>query len=135
MSEENVDRYRRNIEALNRRDVEALLPELDPEIEWNMPLQRLLGGEAAVYHGHEGVREYFRDMGEAFAEIRVDYPDIRDLGDRVLAIGSFQARGRESGVPIESPLGAVLEMRDGKVIRARTYFDPKEALEAVGLGK
>ena len=133
MSEENVDRYRRNIEALNRRDVEAVLAEVHPDIEWNMPLQRLLGGEAAVYHGHEGVREYFRDMDEAFAEIQVDYPDIRDLGNRVLAIGSFSARGKKSEVPIESPLGAVVDMRDGKATRVRTYLDPTEALEAAGL--
>jgi hypothetical protein len=37
------------MEAWTRRDVEALLAFLDPEIEWHPALQTLLGGEAAVY--------------------------------------------------------------------------------------
>ena len=96
MSEENVEGFKDAIEAINRRDVEALLPLLDPAIEWHMALQAVLGGEAAVYHGHEGVREYFRDMDEAFANVQVTYSDIRDLGDRVIGIGNFRTRATAS---------------------------------------
>jgi hypothetical protein len=54
MSQENVERFKRGIEAYNRRDVEALLQELDPEVEWYPALEVLLGGEATVYRGHDG---------------------------------------------------------------------------------
>src|SRR5436190_17119303 len=112
MSQENVEAFRRGIEAINSQDVQALLPLLDPAIEWHMAIQALVGGEAAVYHGHDGVREYFRDMDGAFAKVELDYPDIRDLGERVLALGSFRVRGRESGAELESPAGALLDVRD-----------------------
>ena len=134
MSRENVEAMKRAVEAMNRRDFEAVLRELDPAIEWHMTIQELLGGEGAVYHGHDGVREYFRDMDEAFGEVEVDYPDIRDLGDRVLAIGSFRTRGRQSGVVIESPVAALVDLdADSQATRVLTYLDPKEALEAAGL--
>jgi hypothetical protein len=60
-----VEAFTRVVDAINRRDVEAVLRELDPGIEWHMALQVLVGGEAGVYHGHEGVREYFRDMASS----------------------------------------------------------------------
>src|SRR6478735_4012758 len=113
MSQENVEAVRRAIDAMNRLDVEALLLLVDPGVEWHMTIQALLGGEAAVYHGHEGVREYFRDMDEAFDEVQLDYPDVRDLGERVLALGSFRVRGRGSGAEVNSKAGVLVEMRDG----------------------
>jgi hypothetical protein len=60
MSEENVQLVELGIEAYNRRDVGALVEGHDPEVEWHPVLQVLLGGEATVYRGHEGVREMAR---------------------------------------------------------------------------
>jgi ketosteroid isomerase-like protein len=133
MSEENVNAHERALEAINRRDVDAFLAEMDTEVEFHAVLQALLGGEGTVYRGHGGVRAWFRDMNEAFAEFHVDYSEIRDLGDRILASGRVRARGRESGAGIDAPIGALIEFRDGKVSKVLTYFDPTEALEAAGL--
>ena len=44
MSEENVEAFKRIIDAANRGDVEAMLAELDPEFEYHAVLP-LLGGE------------------------------------------------------------------------------------------
>jgi ketosteroid isomerase-like protein len=133
MSQENVEAFRRATDAYNRRDVEALLDEAHPEVEWHSVILARLEGGAPVYRGREGIRNLFRDLDGAFAEIRADYPDIRDLGDLILAIGSIQARGRESGAEIKSSAASVIDFRDGKAIRVRTYLDPEEALEAAGL--
>jgi hypothetical protein len=57
-----------------------------------------------------------------------------DLGDRVLAIGSFRPLGRHSGASIESPVAALIDAgSDNKATRVLTYLDPKQALEAAGL--
>jgi ketosteroid isomerase-like protein len=133
MSQENVESFKRAVEAYNRRDVEALLEELDPEVEWHPALEVLLGGEATVYRGHEGVRELLRDTDEALGEIQVDFTRIQDLGDRIVGIGRLRTRGKESGAATESPWGGVATFKDGKAIQIRTYLDPKDALEAVGL--
>src|SRR6185503_18571914 len=56
MSDENVAAFRRGIDASNRGDVEALLNELDPDIEWHSAMHALLGGEETVFRGHDRVR-------------------------------------------------------------------------------
>jgi ketosteroid isomerase-like protein len=133
MSQENVETFNRVIEAANRWDLEAALAELDPEIEWRPAVQVLLEGEAPVYRGHEGVRESFREAIEICAQIHYDFSEIQDLGDRLVATGTVRLRGRRSGVETESPLGYLVEFRNGKAIRARSYLDPADALEAAGL--
>jgi ketosteroid isomerase-like protein len=110
-----------------------VLEAVHAEVEWYAALEMLLGGEAAVYRGHEGVRELFGGFDDAFAEFHFEYWEIRDLGDRILAIGRIRGRGREGGVEVESPLGVVADYRDGKAIRVLSFLDPEEALEAAGL--
>jgi ketosteroid isomerase-like protein len=135
MSQENVEAFKRGLEAGNRGDVETLLEVLDPEVAWHSALHALLGGEATVFRGHDGVREMFRDLYEAFYEIHLEISEIRDLGDRLVAIGRNRARGKGSGAETETPLALVTEVKNGKTILVRGYLDPKQALEAVGLSE
>ena len=86
-----------------------------------------------MYRGHEGIREVLRDVYDALAELHVEYPEIRDPGDRLVAIGRLRARGTESGAKTESAVATVTDFRNDKAVRIRTYLDPKEALEAAGL--
>jgi hypothetical protein len=66
MSQENVEAFKRAIEAANRQDVEGFLANCDPEVEWPRPaILMSLGGEAKAYRGHESVREVLRDVFEA----------------------------------------------------------------------
>ena len=133
MSAENVETFKRGADAYNRRDVEALLQELHPRIEWRPLLPVLLGGEAAVYRGHEGARQGIRELEEAFTELRAEPVEFRDLGDRVVAIGNLHGRGKESGVVTESSIVWLVDFEGGKVVRIREYLDPDEALEAAGI--
>ena len=77
MSQENVDAFTRAVEAYNRGDIEAVLREHDPQVEWHPVLQVLLGGEATVYWGHAGVREFFHDLDDAFADLKIEVFDVR----------------------------------------------------------
>jgi ketosteroid isomerase-like protein len=135
MSQENVETLKRGVDAYNRRDVDALLADCDPEIEWRPAILAHLAGAQTVYRGHEGVREMLGDAFEVLAEMRLEYSEIRDLGERTIAIGRIRTRGRESGVETESPVAAVTDFKDGKAIRVRTYFDLEEALQAAGLAE
>ena len=60
MSQQNVDAFRRAVEANNRGDYDALLEEIDPDIEWRAVFQVKFGGQATTCRGHEGVREYLQ---------------------------------------------------------------------------
>jgi ketosteroid isomerase-like protein len=135
MAQENVEAFKRGLDAGNRGDVETLLEELDPDVEWHSALHALLGGEQTVFRGHDGVREMLRDLNEAFDKIHIEISEIRDLGDRLVAIGRTHTRGKASGVETDTPLAFVTELKNGKTILLRAYLDPKQALEAVGLSE
>jgi SnoaL-like domain len=137
MSQENVESFKRAVEATNRRDVEALLTENDPAVEFHSALDELLGGKAVVYRGHSGIRDFFRDVDEALDEVPYEYSEIRDLGDRVLAIGRIRGRGRVSRAEVESPprcLGRFQERRcDSGVEHLRPQRSPRSR-RAAGVG-
>ena len=135
MSEENVEAFKRGIAAWNREDIDATLEVFDPEVEWRPAVPRLLGGGTAVYRGRHDVREWLQELDETIAELRIEISEIRDLGERVLAVGQLRGHGRESGAEVESPIGYVVEFKNGKVIRIDDYLEPKEALEAAGLSE
>jgi ketosteroid isomerase-like protein len=132
MSQENVDAFKRGLEAGNRGDVDTLLEVLDPEVAWHSALHALLGGEGTVYRGHDGVREMIGDLYEAFDDFQIEISEVRDRGDRTVAIGRARARGDSSGADVEMPIAFVTEFNEGKAISVRAYLDPDEALEAAG---
>ena len=136
MSQENVEAFKRGLDAFNRGDVEAVLKELDTEVEWHPVLQMvMLGEEETVYRGHEGVREAFRHWDEIFAEIHIELAEIRDLGDRIVAIGRIHARGQESGAEVDSPAAWVAALKHGKAVCVSEYLDPEAALDSAGLSE
>ena len=131
MSQENVDVVRRALESFPRGDMEEMLSFMDPEGELHSAI--VGGAEGNVYRGHDGFRRWYADSFESFEELRNEWSEFRDLGDRVLAFGRVQARGRESGVEIDSPMGWIFTVRGGKVLKAEGFLDPAEALEAAGV--
>lgn len=135
MSQENVEAFKRAIEAYNGRNVEGLLDELDTEVEWRPVLPVVLGGDETVYRGHDGVRQLLRDLDEVLAERHFDFSEIRNVGDHVVATGSLRIRGKSSGARNESPFGLVAEFKNGRAIHIQTYLDPNEALEPLGLSE
>jgi ketosteroid isomerase-like protein len=131
VSQENVEIVRRVFDAFNRRNIDAFLGALDPDVEW-IPIMAALEGR--VYRGHEGTRRWIEDLTADWEFFEPRFEEFRDLGDRVVVFGHWRARGRASGVELENQPGTWLyEVKDGKVVLMRTFTDRAEALEAVGL--
>jgi uncharacterized protein len=130
MSQENVALVLRGVAAMNRGDAEAFNALCDARFE-----MRLVGavGEPVSYVGRDGVFEFFRDMGETWADWGFEVDEARDLDQHVLIMGRQRGRGRVSGVDVDSPRACVVAVRDGSVTELRYFTEPAEALEAVGL--
>jgi ketosteroid isomerase-like protein len=129
MSQENVDTFLRGADAVCRGEVDTI-PELShPEVVFE-PLRAATEG---AFVGHAGMRRFLADTMETFDRFQVHYTDVRDLGDRVLAIGSLRVRGRGSGVETDIPTAVVAEYRDGLLWRYKDHGQADLALEAVGL--
>ena len=129
MSQEDVRLARNAVAAFNRRDVAGLVEMTTDDLEWVTWTGTV---EFTAYHGAEGLARYFRDA-DVWELLNLDAREFRDLGDEVLVVGTFHARGGGSGVEIEMPYYSAFFTRGGKLARVLSFRTEDEALHAVGL--
>jgi ketosteroid isomerase-like protein len=132
MSKENVELYRRGIEAFNRRDLDAFLALADPDV---VGISRVLAIEGGSYRGHEGTREWWRDLLGVFPGFRIEVVWVRDAGDVTVSELRNSAHGEGGAAPLEEFVWQVSEWRDGRVVRWQMYESEQEAIEAAGLSE
>src|SRR4051794_33520012 len=120
MSQENVEIVRRSFEAFNARDVDAVVSLSAEDCEW-LPLRAQLEGIA--YRGHEGVRQFVRDMDDDWRAFRIDPLEFHERGDRVAVIGRINALG-DSGVEISSIAGFVFELHRDRIKYITSHSNP-----------
>jgi ketosteroid isomerase-like protein len=131
MSAENVEVMRGALQAFAAQDVEALVGFMAPEIEF----EPHLAGVEGNYTGHDGIREFMADAFETLEVVGMRQRDIRDLGHRVLALGTFQIHGRGSGIDDAVPFAIVASYRDGRCTHLKDYGEWGQALEAAGISE
>ena len=136
MSQENVEIVRGVYDAVAQRDSVAPFEVYAEDIVWDVSKsRRAVVNPRPVYHGHEGVRQFWRDGLSAFGEIDLGVEELIDAGDQVVAVIRESDVGRTSGVPVEATHLAVWTLADGKVTRMRLFDDRRQALEAAGLSE
>jgi ketosteroid isomerase-like protein len=133
MSQENVELVKVLMDAVNRRDIDALAGVTTSDLEWFPVFAARVEGD--VYRGRAGIEAFLGEVDEIWEEFRPQPEEYRDLGDRVIGLGRLRTRGRASGVPIDAPWGGVYDVRGGRISRIRTYLDHGEALRAAGLSE
>jgi len=131
MSQENLEIVKRALDAFSSGDADAFADLTTPDVEWKTGLGAIEGGE--IFHGRSGVEKYFKRLSSAWDEFRFIPDEFRDRDDVVLVLGRLEGRGRGGGVPVDSPVGAVWDLREGKICRLRAYLDRAEASEVAGL--
>jgi uncharacterized protein len=130
MSQENVETVRQAIDAFSAGDADAFAALTTPDLEWQTGLGAI---EGEIFRGREGIDTYFARLSSAWDQFLFLIHELRDLGDVVLVFGRLEGRGRGGGVPVDSPVGAVWDLRDGRIWRLRAYLDHAKALAAAGL--
>lgn len=126
----NAEIVRTGYEAWNRGDREALFAALDPEIEWRLPDS---GMNTGTYRGHEGVGELIESYLEAFEHFTVEVEQVFEAGDRVVAFVRASARGKASGVDVETRPAHLWTLRAGRAVRMEVFPARDQALEAAGI--
>jgi len=137
MGEENVELVRTLFTLFERRQHERAFEFYAEDIEWDSTAIRDHNPDiAGVFHGHEGVRNYWRGWLEAWSDLQFELEDVRegDPGEVVALVRNQRQWGRHSGLETEiPPYGLVFTINDGKVTRWRSYADQEAALEAAGV--
>ena len=116
---------RRYVDALNRRDLPAMLELLDPDVELLTP--------HGPRRGHDGVRKW---LGEPYAELDVEriIDRVKVAGHVVVASGRIRHLWRESGeLGDEAEIAVLAQVENGRIVRVQTFNDEAAARAAAGL--
>jgi ketosteroid isomerase-like protein len=116
-------------EAWSRRDVDALMEVVHPDSEARPILGANIG--TGVYHGRDGLREWFRDLHQEWETFETHVTRIEERGERALLTLQVHARGRASGVVIDSVLYHVVELREGMISRLDAFRNRDDGLAAL----
>jgi ketosteroid isomerase-like protein len=142
MSEENVEILRRVYAAYNaawsapnpREDLRVVFESsVDPEIAWETEASGPAGVQ--IFHGIDGVMEFFDLILEAFEYGRQVPERFIDCGDRLVVFVRTEARARTTGLELNEQWAHLVTMRDGKAVRWQQFRDRADALEAAGLSE
>jgi len=131
MSQENAVLHRRSIDAVNRRDLGALLALMDKDVE---AVPRIVAVEGGL-HGHEGIRQWWGTWLEAFPDYELEVVGMRDLGDVTIATFSAGGHGAGSEVPFEDNAWLACRWRHGRCVWWQVFGAEADALEAAGLSE
>jgi hypothetical protein len=126
MPRDKVGVARRAIDGYNHRDIDAMFAEFaTPDFKLHSGIASSLGGED--YSGREGVERFGRDASETLGAFQTVAEEFRDLGDRVLVLGTLTRRGRCSGAPVEASHACILDFATtGSGASGRTSIATKD---------
>jgi ketosteroid isomerase-like protein len=133
MSDTNVEVVRRMLDAFDRREIEVFLASLDPDVSFFAPTAVYAGHGDQLYRGHDGIHAYFHDVARTWDELRIHPGEFLEGDDECVAVTGKVDGRLKNGEAIRTPAGWAFRLRDGKVVWARVYTDPDEALADVGL--
>jgi ketosteroid isomerase-like protein len=130
-SSENADVVRAFTKAFNAGDVDGVIAVCDPQVEFQSTFAAVGG---AVYRGHDGIREWHRDLEETWGEdIRSDLETLFEVGERMLVFTVLHGRGEQSGAEVDLPAAMVIRLRNGLLVGFRGYSHRDDALDDLGV--
>jgi ketosteroid isomerase-like protein len=132
MPEESVELIPRIADAINRRNLDAFLALMDPEV---VAVPRILAVEGGTLHGHEGIRVWWDGIFGAFPDSEFEAIAVRGIEDVTISHVLTRGRGHGSGAAFEDSIWVASRWRDGKVIWWQTCRSEAAALQGAGLSE
>ncbi len=128
----DIEVVKATFDAFAARDLQAVLALSDPDIEFTAVTGEH-AGRTDPYRGHDGMRQYFRDVAEVWEELRLTPREFREEDDLILVTGKVAARSRSRTVT--GSTGWIWRVRNGKVTFVRVYASAADATAAFESGE
>lgn len=109
--------YLQVIEAWKKKDIDAVLSHLAPDIVWHYA-----AAIAPPAHGHKGAREFLETFGKRVGEVRWRVFHYAESGDRLFVEG-VDEYSTPDGRTVLAPYAGVLEFRGDLISGWRDYVD------------
>ena len=127
MSQDNIATMRGAYDAFAR----AILAQLPFDRQIERDRADVQGFGPRHDHGIQAViNEVFEPTLERFDDFRVS-ATVSDAGERVVVIGRFLGRGKDTGNELNAPFAHVWTLRNGKVTQFQNYTDTANWLRAM----
>jgi ketosteroid isomerase-like protein len=123
----DIDVVKAVFAAFAERDVEGVLTHVHGDIVFS-PVTGDYAGRTEPYRGHDGMRQYFRDVATVWDELRIVPGDFRQDGDTILVTGRVSARSPARIVA--GSTGWIWRMDGGRVAHIRVYESAADAMAA-----
>jgi ketosteroid isomerase-like protein len=135
MAAQNVQVVERMFALWNAGDIDGWLECWHEDAEWVSEPFAGLDGSPRVYRGHDGLRRFTADALEGFADLgQVERLEWHEVGDSILALGDYRVKGGADGPEVVTPMGWLVEIRDGRIARGRDFIDQAQAVDTVVRG-
>ena len=132
MSSANVELVRRTFEAFGRGDFEPAFATFADDVEWRTCDDE---PDQQVHRGLPAMRRFVEHLADPWSDRfgpAIEWEDLVDCGDWVVAPWHGRVHGHGSGIEIEISETYAVLVRDGRIARVEEYRTPADALEAVG---
>jgi ketosteroid isomerase-like protein len=122
----------RSLELNRSGDIEEMFIQQihlwDPRGEFTSVMAAV---EPETCRGHDGLRRYLDELSGSWEEWRMEVEDVFDVSSSVV-IATFRSHlvGKGSGATVEARRGMVVELLNGKILRARVYASREDARPA-----
>jgi uncharacterized protein len=128
MTASNVEVVRAVYAAWARQDLDGAMEAMHPDVEYVNPERAL---EPGTRRGAGAFRSAVERVFEGWETWVGEPEELRGHGDHVVAIVSYRARGKQSGLEVEGRESALWTLRDGTVVRYEWFHDVADAEEAL----
>jgi len=120
----------RSYRAFARDDLDAVLADMHPEIEWHQAQGLPHGG---LYRGLDEVRRNVFDPLDRdwWQEFVVEPEEFLESGAQVVVLGRYRGVAKETGKALDVPFVHVWTFRDGLAVRFRQFLDTAGWVEAL----
>ena len=127
----NLEVVQRLYDAFGRRDREAILAVLHPDVEWVQNDGFPNGGK---HVGAEAVlTEVFARFREEWDSWQAVVEEWLDAGETVVALGEYRGTFKETRRSTRAAFAHVYRVRAGRVVQFRQYTDTLKVAEAMRL--
>lgn len=119
---ENIKVVQDAYASFGRGDIQALLENLDEEVDWVLPGEGLIP-QSGSYHGRDGVARFFQILDQTTEFSAFEPRQFVAQGDRVIALGWYQGKAKATGRSFESHWAMSFVLRNEKVLKFQEYTD------------
>ena len=123
MSEqENTAVVQRAYDNFKTGNIQALLDQMSEDATWQLPEIEgvAIGGKRT---GRDGIKDFFETLARDQEVLEFEPRESVAQGDRVVSLGDYKWRVKETGREFASDFVHIFTIKDGRITAFREHFD------------